>query len=133
MQVFQWNDNYLIGISKLDSHHKQLVKLLNKSYGELLNESATGDSDLALIEFLDYAAFHLKYETQMIVTSGHAISEKHLKDINGFRRKVLKIQNYYFKPDRSNSSKILAFMNRWVTNHVTEAKTFFTDYLAQRA
>jgi hemerythrin len=129
MEFFQWDDRYLIDIRALDSHHKQLVMLLNKSYRESLDESTSGDSDLALLELLDYAAFHLKYEAQMIVTSDRSISEKRLKDISTFRSKMLKIQNYYFKPDRSNSSKMLAFMNRWVANHISEAKTFYSDYL----
>jgi hemerythrin len=130
MQVFQWSDNYLIGIKVLDSHHKQLVYLLNKSYGEALSETPTGSSDVTLVELMDYAAFHLKYEAQMIVSSGRPISGDHVKDINSFRRKMLKIQNYYFKPDRNSSSKVLHFMNRWVTNHLTEAKTFYADGLA---
>ena len=125
MKPFEWDDDYLIDISGLDSHHKQLVNLLNKAYCESLNESTVGDLDLTLVELLDYAAFHLEYEALMIVTSAHSISEKHLNDKNRYQSKILRIQNYYFHPDRNSAPKILTFMNRWITNHITEAKTFF--------
>ena len=133
MQIFEWNDDYLIDITGLDSHHRQLVNLLNKSYRDYLSGASSEESDMALVELLDYAAFHLKYEAKMIVISDHAISERYLQDINSFRRKILKIQNYYFKPNMDNSQKILSFMNRWITNHITGAKSFFSDYLADES
>jgi len=131
--MFEWQEDYLIDIDRLDTQHRQLVSLLNKSYHDFLIGTSTEESDVVLVELLDYAAYHLNYEANMIVVSDRAISEKYLKDINLFRRKILKIQNYYFKSNRDNSRKMLSFMNRWITNHITEAKSFFADFVAGAA
>lgn len=130
MQIFQWTDDYLIDINRLDTHHRQLVHLLNKLHDDYSSGASDEESGLTLVELLDYAAFHLNYEAKMIVVSDRAISEKYVKDINLFRGKMLKIQNYYFKSDRDNSRKMLSFMNRWIANHITGAKAFFSNFAA---
>jgi len=126
--MFEWHDDYLIDIDRLDTHHRQLAHLLNKSYHDYSGGAPAEERDVTLVELLDFAAYHLNYEAKMIVLSEHALSEKYVKDINLFRRKVLKIQNYYLQ--RANSQKMLSFMNRWITNHITGAKAFFVDFVA---
>ena len=122
MQIVEWTDEYLTGSRELDAQHKQLIYLLNKAYRNLSADSATGDTDLILVELMDYATFHLKYEVRWLDKAGLTDSDKHQKVLDHLRKKVLKIQNYYFRSDKASSQKILSFMNRWITNHLADAK-----------
>jgi len=122
MEIVEWTDEYLTGTRELDSQHKQLIHLLNKAYRDLSADSGTGDVDLILVELMDYATFHLKYEVKWLDKAGLTASDKHQKVIEHLRKKVLKIQNYYFKSDKASSQKILSFMNRWIINHLADAK-----------
>jgi len=122
MEIVEWTDEYLTGTRELDSQHKQLIYLLNKAYRELSSDSETGDADLILVELMDYATFHLKYEVKCLDKAGLTASDKHQKVIEHIRKKVLKIQNYYFRSDKASSQKILSFMNRWIINHLADAK-----------
>jgi hemerythrin len=122
MEIVEWTDEYLTGTRELDSQHKQLIHLLNKAYHHLSADSGTGDADLILVELMDYATFHLKYEVKWLDKAGLTASDKHQKVIEHIRKKVLKIQNYYFRSDKASSQKILSFMNRWIINHLADAK-----------
>jgi hemerythrin len=122
MELLEWTDEYLTGIRELDSQHKQLIFLLNKAHQYLTSDSG-GDAELTLVELMDYATFHLKYEVKWLSKSGLTASEKHQRVIEHLRKKVLKIQNYYFRSDKASSQKILSFMNRWIANHIADAKT----------
>jgi hemerythrin len=122
MEILEWTDEYLTGTRELDAQHKQLIYLLNKAYRDLSADSGTGDADLVLVELMDYATFHLKYEVKWLDKAGLTASDKHQRVIENLRKKVLKIQNYYFRTDKASSQKILSFMNRWILNHLADAK-----------
>jgi hemerythrin len=122
MEILEWTDEYLTGTRELDSQHKQLIYLLNKAHRDLSADSGTGDADLILVELMDYATFHLKYEVKWLDKAGLTASDKHQRVIEHLRKKVLKIQNYYFRSDKASSQKILSFMNRWILNHLADAK-----------
>jgi len=123
MEILEWTDEYLTGTRELDAQHKQLIYLLNRAYHDLSADSGTGDADLVLVELMDYATFHLKYEVKWLDKAGLTASDKHQRVIENLRKKVLKIQNYYFRTDKASSQKILSFMNRWILNHLADAKT----------
>jgi hemerythrin len=122
MEILEWTDEYLTGTRELDSQHKQLIYLLNKAYQHLNVDAETTDADLILVELMDYATFHLKYEVKWLDKAGFSASDKHQRIIEHLRDKVLKIQNYYFRSDKASSQKILSFMNRWILNHLADAK-----------
>jgi hemerythrin len=132
MTALEWDYQYSIGVRELDNQHKQLISLLNQSYNELIAGSSTGDRDLMLVELMDYAAFHLKYEAKWLEKSEHIFLRKHQKSTENLRNKVIRIQNYYFRSGKLDSDRILSFMKRWIANHITEAKVSFSGSVASQ-
>ena len=127
MAALEWNYEYSIGVRELDNQHKQLIHLLNQSHYGKIADASIADHDITLIELMDYAAFHLKYEAQWLVKNGHAALCEGHKGNENLRKKVIRIQNYYFKAGKLDSERILSFMKRWIVNHIAEAKVSFYD------
>lgn len=127
MEILKWSDDYLLGIKQLDNQHKQMVALLNDAFGYFCAEVEIEDRCSALLELVDLTALHVNNEAQWLAVNGYPVSGINLRDQAEFRHKILKLQNYFFKLTENHADRILSYMNRWVTKHVTESALRLSD------
>lgn len=118
MQQVQWKEEYLLAMSQLDNQHRRLVELLQEAYLLHEEDAAAPETNLSLLELVDFAAFHLEYEASWLERHGYQVPAPQRRGADHLKRRILRIQNHYFKHGEDHSPKILSFMTRWLAKHL---------------
>ncbi|GFO67372.1 bacteriohemerythrin [Geomonas limicola] len=118
MQHVEWKEEYLLAMSQLDNQHRRLVELLQEAYRLNEEDAAAPESNLSLLELIDFAAFHLGYEASWLDRNGYEVPAAQRRGAEHLKRQILRIQNHYFKGGQDRTEKILSFMTRWLANHL---------------
>lgn len=71
MALFDWKDDYSVGVFNMDSHHKRLFDIINKLH-EGMKEGKGEDAAVSSIkELLDYTKYHFGEEEKLLERIGY--------------------------------------------------------------
>lgn len=127
----QWSDNLRIGVDEIDSQHKNLFEILNRTEN-LKNDSRAYNEILSSLE--SYVVDHFTSEENLMLTSRYPDYEKHRTQHVTFMRDFsgIKIQ-YQMNPAALEMEKKLNYLlSEWWLRHVSETDRAFGDYLKTR-
>lgn len=121
MQSFNWNENYITGLTEVDEQHHHLVDLIN-TFGDKITEDKLVKSDIDTIikELTDYTNYHFTEEEEMMVKSN--IDKRHLDAHIDMHKDFLEsIQEMYEKisiDDQDSVGQLLDFLIHWLAYHI---------------
>jgi len=118
MEQVEWKEEYLLAMSQLDNQHRRLVELLQEAFRLQEEDAGAPESNLSLLELIDYAVFHLEYEASWLERNGYEAPAAQRRGAEQLKGKILRIQNHYFKLGQDHAMKILSFMTRWLAHHL---------------
>jgi hemerythrin len=68
MALYDWKDDYSVGVSRFDNDHKKLFAIANKLH-EMMKQGRGGDViEPVLRELVDYTHYHLAQEEKIMET-----------------------------------------------------------------
>jgi hemerythrin len=112
-EMFEWKDEYCIGISKIDSQHKNLFAIANRLQHDLDHDQLQGE----LMNLFRYTREHFKTEEELMRDCGYPDYANHqrmhdglLNSLNNFAAEVVK------KPEQLPAFK--QFVADWITEHI---------------
>lgn len=122
MEIFPWNDDFNIGITKIDKQHHKLVDLINQLAKVMI---MGGESQLAdvLEELGNYAQFHFHDEEKIWKTylENDNSFKKHQATHDSFMKKILKIRaNQGEKSFQLMVEEIVRFLIHWLAFHILD-------------
>lgn len=133
--LFEWRENWNIGVSWMDEAHQQLaygLAGLFRQYmtgGEGAENSRIGDYCDTLYE---QARVHFKDEEEWMEFLSYPQLESHLRE----HTMLLAELRYYLKGIRSEgngiSLEVLLALKGWLVSHVTESDQDFVEFLRER-
>ncbi len=121
-EVFPWNRNFETRITEIDEQHKELVRLLNKLAGTLIDDNNL-EINRVFDELAHYAEFHFQAEERIwIKYFGHdSWVESHQMSHTGFLPKIIEIKEQDLNgPLRDAIEKIVKFLIRWLAFHIID-------------
>lgn len=126
---YLWKEKYLIGISKFDVQHQEIVKLINK-IGEAVNDKEKKAALLGVMEELEaYILEHFLDEEQFMEIIGyprlleHKLS--HSKFISGFLDFRKKIDE-----EPILATKLCMFLYKWLKEHDQKEDRLYAAFCA---
>ncbi len=131
MSLFSWSDEYSVGVSSMDEHHKQLFNIINKLY----NVMKAGKAKQAIIpimeELIDYTKYHFQEEEILMEKAKyyglHFQKQEHMKFI--FQLQALQQE---IKTEHNNTVvaiKISSVVVNWLLEHIIKVDKRYEDYL----
>ncbi len=121
MQSFQWDKNYLTGLTEVDEQHLYLVDQINQ-LGQLLAENKYSLDDLNRLfkELADYAIYHFDDEQQMMLSlsidSRHF--DKHIQAHNNFLQEVTTMFSAVSEENLESAKQLMDFLTHWLAYHI---------------
>lgn len=129
--MFNWNEDYALGIKEIDDQHKHLFSIGNELY-ELLNTAAEGDiydEIMAIVDSLtDYTIFHFSVEEKYFETFNYEGAADHIKEHQAFIQKLESIDFHAVDEDqRKHAMGILKIVIDWIFKHIHGSDFLYKD------
>ena len=126
-----WRDEYSIGDTELDGHHKQLIR-----YIHVLEDPATrrGDGDFIamMVDGLaDYAGYHFAAEERRMEASGYPQLEKHRREHADFAKDVAIFRRAFGEGSPRLEKALLGYLKDWLLTHILTSDHVMGQWLAE--
>lgn len=115
--MFEWDNDYKIGIAEIDGEHLVLFSLLNQLEVNI-NSDKTGECiEDVLSALLSYVGFHFDNERQLMERSGYPALAEHLREHSAFVEKVHDMQAEA-SPPLARALRLRQFVLDWLLAHI---------------
>ena len=125
----QWLPDLSVGLEELDSHHKEMIRLINNLY-EAVNDSVPNDDlNTILDELIAYADYHFGAEEALFQLKHYPDASAHIDKHLEYREGLAELRNLVLAGDDSARSRLMEFLYVWWTRHILECDKKYTPYL----
>lgn len=132
MPIFEWSDNYVLGIKEFDEHHRHLVGLLNKSFDEFEKNAPPARLEAIIDELIDYATYHFSAEEYWMSANSYPGLAEHKNEHDSFSLKVVAFQRDLLAGKLSLNEELFSFLADWLTTHILETDALYGRFIAYR-
>ncbi len=127
--MFEWKEEYSIGIGSVDAQHRSLFGLA----GELYAAMASGQAKAALARILDrlvqYTTMHFAHEERLMRLHQYPDLEAHLAEHAALTKRVLTFQEDYQRGNLMMTVQLFTFLKNWLEHHIQGADRKYAPYL----
>ncbi len=122
----RWDDSYSVGIDKIDSQHKIIIKLINDLNEKLSAGVNREDLDSVMKELYKYTKFHFQEEEELMEKYKFPLFNEHLKmhrEFVGRLQTICKNDDIFM-----DGVSIISFLCEWLINHILEEDKKYSSY-----
>lgn len=135
MALFEWGEEYLLGITTIDTQHKKIVDLINK-----LDQAVKGSRDYTEIEkiiheCLLYAEWHFEVEEELMrvnqypeLLSHHREHENFFETMENFQSKISDARDDH-QELLAFAGKLNLFLIKWLCSHIMETDKKYVPFI----
>ena len=131
--MFEWRNEYSVGIGSVDAQHKVLFA----TAGELYNAMATGHSRDVMGRLLDrliqYTKTHFAHEERLMQQHGYPGFQVHKAEHDALTARVLKFQSDFQQGRVTMSVQLLQFLKDWLECHIKGSDQQYSPLLKAKA
>lgn len=132
MGKFSWQEEYSVGVEKLDLQHKHLFEFTNK-----LLEQSSGPVDLKLVtetlaEMVKYAKEHFADEESLMKKYHYLGIDAQEKQHTYFIDTVAEMSLSVANNGQSAAYELAEFLKLWLANHVIKVDMKYKDFFRQK-
>ena len=120
--MYQWSDEYALGIDEIDQQHRRLIEIANQVY-DIMNDQWHLDKYnqivIVLDELKDYTIYHFKFEEEYMTSIGYKKRFSHALEHSAFVEKLNAVD--LKKVDEQQEEylrELLVMITDWVVNHI---------------
>jgi hemerythrin len=122
--MFNWKQDYVLGVQVIDEQHKKLFEIAESAYGLLKDDFRTDKYDeiVRIIgELKEYTIFHFKTEEEYMMSIGYRKLLSHKVYHNDFIENInnAKLSNIDNNQDEY-IMELLGFVAKWIDEHILE-------------
>ena len=129
MALFEWSDDYSVGVPSLDQEHKELVGMLNALHDAM----AQGLGQEHLGEILDglvaYTAKHFAHEEELFATYHYSETEQHIAEHQLLVSQVMEFQVKFKEKRASVNMELMRFLKDWLIGHILGSDKRYSELL----
>ncbi len=117
--LFEWRDEYLIGVEGLDYEHSDLINRLNELHEELVQHDEKGKIEDCLGEIHVRVAAHFALEERFMLDNNFANYVDHKKEHDDFLEVIIDfIEEFRTGAELSYGDELEEQLQRWIVNHI---------------
>lgn len=118
MSRIVWQEEYSVGVSRLDEQHKRLVAIINRLEDAVEEGEEKGEMVKVLDSLAGYIRTHFTDEERLMSEYGYPGTEEHQKEHVRLAGKVADIYRDYFRGNLPLSAEVMDFLNSWLAEHI---------------
>ncbi|MCL2093775.1 MAG: bacteriohemerythrin [Treponema sp.] len=129
-----WNDNYVVGIKKIDDQHKELLSMTNDLF-----EACTTGVDVAEDSFkntirmmVSHSKEIFSHEEELFELTAYADVAAHKAQHRDFMINILEHQKKFQSGVRYVPNSLARFLMEWISSHVAVDDKKFGIYYAEK-
>ena len=131
--MFDWKNDFSVGIEEIDEQHKRLFAIGKQIY-ELLNNYNDQDnfnSISSLIgEMSDYTAYHFQTEEELFEKYNYPEAQKHIAEHQEFIDYLQSLDLSQINGNHKEATMdLLKFISRWIFRHINSTDFRYSDFL----
>lgn len=130
MPLLTWKDEYSVNNEELDSHHKQLMSILNELYTECLEADSEGCVGPKLDAFLAFAGYHFTAEEEYMRRIQYFEIDNHVEEHRGFAYKLAEMKRVRHSSENELTQELITFIGKWLLHHVFEEDKKYAQHAA---
>lgn len=123
-----WKDEYSVGHDELDSHHKDIIAIINDLYGAIREQAGEERLEEILERLLEYTQFHFSFEEREMkdreypgLVEHRIVHEGMVARTRGLRKKSIHEKNV--------AQEAMAFLKEWWLGHIREVDMRYRPYV----
>jgi hemerythrin len=122
---------YVLGITVIDTQHKQLINLCNEAYTGIMNRDTQQPADFqkimasAIRSAVDYAKYHFSEEEKILKLVGYEKFAEHKKAHDDFILKVVETAQEAEKTDFRAALDFVKYLQTWIYEHIMYADKLY--------
>jgi len=132
--MFEWNDDYSVGIEEIDVQHKHLIGIgaeLMEMVKHNSNEDLYDDVIDAVERMKDYTVYHFATEERLMEQAGFEGLEAHKDEHERFIAKLDEVDLSDLDVNQTEFiMDILNFISKWIFKHIIGADFEYRDALS---
>lgn len=125
--MYEWDDKYSVGISKIDEAHKEYIDCINKAIAIKENNGNPEELKEVLYGLITLKMIHFSTEEDYMSEFNYPEYQHHLEEHNDFSKKT---NAYCKKVDNGELyllNEMLEFLREWLVDHVLVTDRKFID------
>ncbi|MDG5469228.1 bacteriohemerythrin [Deltaproteobacteria bacterium IMCC39524] len=118
MPLFLWKKSYEIGLTEIDTQHRNLVGIINELSDAMMNQKGYTVVPHILEKLVDYIQFHFTTEEEIMRDTKYPALDEHCQEHLAMTTKVIEFKRAYAKNHEINVVEVLNFLCDWLKEHI---------------
>lgn len=120
MDYIRWKDDFNVEIETIDEQHKELFRLINAFYNNIMNKSNKEAMWKVITELETYVYNHFATEEAMMLKANYPDYKSHKAEHESFKEKVNDFKKRYNEGRLLLSIEVTRFIKDWITVHIIQ-------------
>ena len=129
--MFEWDENYSVGIQSIDNQHKELFRHLNNLLEAMKQGQANAIITQTISEVERYAIIHFQKEEFFFQRFNFPGSAEHIKEHQNFREKVSSFKAELRTGEVTLTIELLYFLKDWIDHHILDIDKQYSECFRQ--
>jgi len=128
MALFNWSDEFSVGVLAMDNHHKKLFDILNQMHESMKAGADEETLSKYITELVDYTKYHFAEEERMLEQVNYSGIDAQKRSHIAFIEKITEFQ------DQANSGMAIFAIPKvsklgidWLKEHILVMDTKYSD------
>lgn len=118
--VFEWKEEYSVGVKEIDDQHKELVNLIFRLFTAINEKKAKEQLSEILIELIEFSDTHFSTEEKYFEEFDYENKEEHIDEHRKFTVKVIDFNEKHKNNEIAISFELIDFLEDWLLDHLIE-------------
>lgn len=129
--LIYWNDAWKIGNTAIDYDHQMLVNITNQLWDlKQMPRIKNAEVQRIMDQLVSYVKLHFEREEKIFNNSAYPHKQEHIAMHRELSKVVEDIALVYSRePDLLNLDEIMAFLKRWLIDHIAKHDMGYKEYI----
>lgn len=129
MAYIDWDQNFSVGNSVLDTQHRALVDIVNELH-EAMN-SGKGKEALAHVydSLVEYVEMHFRTEELLFNASNYPEKKVHIREHKKMMEEAKEFKDMFDDGEKFLTLETLNLVKEWVVHHIKETDMGYREYI----
>jgi len=119
--MFEWKDEYLVGVTAIDQQHKQLFATAQRFHKAVAAARGKAMLDDLLTALVRYTEGHFFVEERLMSAIRYPERDQHAAQHRELRDRLIGFQQRFEGGETAMTIQVLQFLNGWLAEHTTSS------------
>lgn len=132
MAIIVWQEDYSVGIQKIDDQHKMLFNLVNDLHKAMVEGNGKDHLEATLNKLFVYTELHFKIEEDYMRETHFPGYLSHKKEHDSFKASVMEFQTEFRAGNVGLTISTMSFLRDWLSDHILGTDQKYSSYFVSK-